>query len=579
MGTDTKIKFNHSAFENQLQKNIAYDITKDEAFNKAANKTSPLNIRKKTRSTLAPYTGVWNDSTAIHLLNRAMFGAKPSDVTTAISLTPSTTVDALLNNTPSAYPIGLNWYENTYADTTGVAFGNSWINADYGDGTIDYYRKIGLQAMWMKNIMTQNFSLQEKMVLFLYNLVPVQFQLVGDARFLYQYIQLLHQYALGNYKDFIRDMTKDGAMLYFLNGYINNKYSPDENYGRELQELFTVGKEGGQQYAEADVQAAAKVLTGWRVDSANISTFFDPTFHDTTNKTFSAFYNNTTITGQSGSNAGDIELDALLAMIMGGQSGITAANYICKKLYRFFVYYDIDSNIETNIIAPLATTLINNNWELKPVLEQLLKSEHFFDIQSQGCYIKTPIDKICGLTRVLSVPVDPLTTFEDEYWLYVRQWYYADAMGMGVGEAPNVSGFKPYYQNPQWQELFINSNTHPKRLQWTDQLLTAYGHYVNGSTSYKANLPLFASTLSNPADPDVLVADVVKHCFGLPVSQTKRNYFKAILLSNQTNNSYWTNAWNDYIASPTDPTALAVVTNRLRLMLTEMFRMAEHQLC
>ena len=83
MGIDTKIKFNHSAFENQLQKNIAYDITKDEAFNKAANKTSPLNIRKKTRSTLAPYTGVWNDSTAIHLLNRARFGAKPSDVTTA----------------------------------------------------------------------------------------------------------------------------------------------------------------------------------------------------------------------------------------------------------------------------------------------------------------------------------------------------------------------------------------------------------------------------------------------------------------------------------------------------------------
>jgi hypothetical protein len=66
---------------------------------------------------------------------------------------------------------------------------------------------------------------------------------------------------------------------------------------------------------------------------------------------------------------------------------------------------------------------------------------------------------------------------------------------------------------------------------------------------------------------------------GKPVSQIKRDYFKAILLSNQTNNSYWTIAWNDYIASPTDPTALAVVTNRLRLMLTEMFRMAEHQLC
>jgi uncharacterized protein (DUF1800 family) len=340
-----------------------------------------------------------------------------------------------------------------------------------------------------------------------------------------------------------------------------------------------VGKEGGQQFSESDVRKAAKILTGWRVDDVNRTTFFDVNYHDTNNKAFSAFYANTTITGQNGATAGDTELDDLLDMILSGQSATVAAHHICKKMYQFFVYYDVDANIDATIITPLATSLIANNWELKPVIEQLLKSDHFFDTLSQGCYIKTPLDIVCGTTRVLSVPVDPTTTLEDEYWLYVRQYYYADNMGMGVGEVPNVSGFKAYYQSPQWHQLFINSNTFPKRLQWTDYLLTAYGHYVNGNNSYKADLPAFALTLSNPADPDVLVQDVVKYCFGLPLSQTKRDHFKAILLSNQSSNSYWTLAWNAYIASPTDPAALSVVTNRLRLMLTEMFHMAEHHLC
>jgi uncharacterized protein (DUF1800 family) len=559
--------------------NENYNIDDDAIFKRYANTTSPLSLGKKTRSGLSPYTGVWNKQLAIHLLNRAMFGAKPSDVNTILPLTASTAVDALLNTVPNPFPDGINWYENTYADITGVAFGASWVNADWGDGSQNYYRQLGTKAMWMKNIHTQNLSLQEKMVMFLYNLVPVQFNAVGDARFLHQYVKLLHQFALGNYKDYIREVTKNGAMLYFLNGYINNKYSPDENYGRELQELFSVGKEGGQQYAEDDVRMAAKVLTGWRVDEVNRTTFFDVNYHDTTNKTFSAFYNNTVITGQSGTNAGDLELDALLNMIFSGQSATTTAHYICTKLYRFFVYYDIDANIDATIITPLANTFIANNWNLKPVIEQLLKSDHFFDTLTQGCYIKTPLDTICGITRVLNVPLDPTTTFEDEHWLYVRQNYYSDSMAMGVGEVPNVSGYKPYYQSPQWHELFINSNTYPKRLQWTDQLLTAYGHYVNGNNSYKADLPAFASSLSNPSDPDILIEEITKYTFGLPISLTKRNHFKAILLNNQSSNSYWTLAWADYLANPTDPLALGTVTNRLRLVLTEMLRMAEHQLC
>jgi Protein of unknown function (DUF1800) len=579
MGKDQFDVIDGKAIKSEFRNKESYDIAKDEVFNKYANKVSPLGSIKKTRSTLAPYTGPWTDKQAIHLLNRTMFGAKPSDVATILPLTPNDAVDLLFSNTPNAFPDGLNWYETTYADITGVALGASWVNAAWGDGTQDYYRQLGIKAMWIKNVMTQNLSIQEKMVLFLYSLVPVQFNNIGDARFEYKYTQLLHQYAQGNYKDFLREMTKNGAMLYFLNGFVNNKYSPDENYARELQELFSVGKDGTQQYSENDVREAAKVLTGWRIDDINITTFFDPLYHATTNKTFSAFYNNTVITGQTGPTGGGIELDALLDMIFSGQSAIAASRYICKKLYRFFVYYDIDASTETTIINALAATLVANNFELEPVLKQLFKSEHFFDTLLQGCYIKTPLDMACGITRIMSVPVDAATTFEDEYWLYYRIFYYLDNMGMGVAEVPNVSGYKAYYQSPQWQQLFINSNTYPKRLQWIDNLLTPYGHYVNGPTSYKADLPLFAASLSNPSNPDDLIDDIVKYTLGVPIVQIRKDYFKAILLNNNTNNSYWTLAWNDYIANPTDPIKLGTVTSRLRLMLTEMYRRPEQHLC
>jgi uncharacterized protein (DUF1800 family) len=553
----------------------SFDINKDKVFQKYANKTSPLGIRKKVRSTLAPYTGAFGQTQAIHLLRRAMFGAKPSDVAAIQNLGASAAVDALFNTAPNPYPDGLNWYENTYADTTNVALGQSWVNAAYGDGTIDYYRRLGLKSMWLKNMVNQNLSIQEKMVLFWYNLMPVQLDQVGDARFLYRYIQMLHTNALGNYKVLLKLLTKDGAMLYFLNGYLNNKYSPDENYARELQELFSVGKEGGQQFSENDVKEAAKVLTGWRVDDVNIDVFFNVNLHETSNKTFSGFYNGTTITGQNTTSAGDAELDELIDMILSGNSAITAARYICKKLYRFFVYYDIDTNIENDIINPLANTFIANNWNIVPVIKQLLKSEHFFDTLSMGCYIKTPIDWTISTLRVLQVQPDVATTFEDEYWLWARQYYYASTMDMGLGEVPNVSGYKAYYQSPQWHQLWINSNTFPKRLQWMDSLLTNYGFYVNGTTSYKADVIAFAQSMSNPADPDILISDIVKYMFGVGLSQQRIDEYKAYLLNNNTNNSYWTTAWTDYINTPSNATYKSVVTNRLRQMMTKLFHMAE----
>ncbi|HRF82399.1 MAG TPA: DUF1800 family protein, partial [Flavobacteriales bacterium] len=118
----------------------------------------------------------------------------------------------------------------------------------------------------------------------------------------------------------IHDVTVEPAMLYYLNGYLNIAAAPDENYARELFELFTLGQGSG--YTEADVQAAARVLTGWTFMIENggtpvlPQTIFFPPNHTATNKQFSAFFNNTLIQGQTGANAGETELNALLDMIL-----------------------------------------------------------------------------------------------------------------------------------------------------------------------------------------------------------------------------------------------------------------------
>jgi uncharacterized protein (DUF1800 family) len=199
----------------------------------------------------------------------------------------------------------------------------------------------------------------------------------------------------------------------------NTKTAPDENYARELQELFTIGKNLSSHYTEEDVKQAAKVLTGWRTNRTTITSFFDSPKHDTGNKTFSAFYNNTVITGKTGANAGIDELNDLLNMIFQQQE---VAKYIVRKIYRFFVYYIIDESVETNVIVPLANVFRNNNYEIKPVIETLLKSEHFHDPLNSGCMIKAPIDHVIGLARQTNLVFPDNSDIQKQYnhWYLVR---------------------------------------------------------------------------------------------------------------------------------------------------------------
>jgi uncharacterized protein (DUF1800 family) len=372
-------------------------------------------------------------------------------------------------------------------------------------------------------------------------------------------------------------VTIDGGMLIFLNGYLNEKDAPDENYGRELQELFTIGKDPVTNigpYTEADVQTAAKILTGWTINQTTFAVYFDDTKHDTSDKQFSSFYGGTTIAGRTGAN-GTLETDDLINMIFLKSN---VSEFICRKLYRWFVYYNIDAGDEANVIQPLAQILRENNFDIKPVLSALFKSEHFFDVLNQDCLIKPPVDHVIGCVREFGVVFpDQLSAYQDAYNLWDALVGWMAEMNQDIGDPPDVSGWQAYYQAPQFHEIWINSDTLPKRNQFTDTMISS--GISRNQLSVMIDALAFTKKLSNPSDPNALVNDAVSLLYRMPISDaTKQMIKQQIILSNQTSDYYWTNAWNAYLATPTDPTAMNVINTRLKGFYQYLMDMAEYQL-
>lgn len=539
------------------------------------HKASPAeNFR--TNSGINTYTGTWTKNEVQHLLKRTMFGSTKADINYFLTKTIVQTVDELVNAVAPLPSPPVNDYSPGTADSN-VAAGATWINNPTNDGTLNNLRRNSFKKWWTGVMINQDRSLREKMTLFWANHFGTETNEIDNAHYIYRHHNLLRQSALGNFKQLIKDVTIDTGMLRYLNGYLNTASAPDENYGRELQELFTVGKDpltNMAAYSEDDVKKAAKVLTGWRINGTTFTSFFDGTKHDATSKQFSSFYNNTTITGQSGAN-GALETDALINMLF---TKIEVSKYIVRKLYRWFVYYKIDAATETNVIEPLATIYRNNNYEIKPVLSALFKSEHFFDVLNQGCFIKSPVDQVIGCLREFNV-VFPNATSEhaDAYgmWNYIYNWMVN--MNQSIGDPPNVSGWPSYYQAPQFHELWINSDTLPKRNRFTDTMIQS-GYTRNGKKII-INGVAFTQSLPNPSDPNALIDDALAILYRMQLSPaTKQTIKQQILLSNQTQDLYWSNAWNAYIADPSNVSNFNVVNNRLKSFYQYLMNLPEYQL-
>lgn len=550
---------------------------------------------------LQPYTGPFGRPELAHLLRRTLFGCRPSDLDHFNGMTVAQVVDELLTFTNDAQP-PLKAYSlpdnNNNPDPDlidpDVPFGSTWVNTprDPNEGpTVTNARIQSWAGWWMGLMVGQDRTLREKLTLFWHNHMPTQVSVVFNSEALYAMNQLLRDQCKGNFRQMIHDVTLCPGMLYYLNGYLNVAAAPDENYGRELMELFTLGEGSG--YTESDVQAAARVLTGWTVieQSGGVpvlpQTIFLPFNHTQTDKQFSSFFNNTVITGQGGPGAGEAELNALLDMIVGKDE---CSLFICREIYRFFVHGAIDSTVETNVIQPLAQIFRDNIGapdQLRTVFAALFTSDHFFSADVRACMIKSPADLIHGELRLFNMPMPDDGMIEAQYFAWRTLYSLIDYSGQSVADPPNVAGWPAYYLYPSYDDLWLDTGTFPAR---NSSLLgityTGFTTPANTVQPQSADLTFafdpvdFVLHFDTPEDPNALIDQLAEFLFAVPISSTVKAGLKVqYLLFGQGADHYWTDAFTTYVNDPnTTDMAAQLVPSILKWLIGTMQQAAEHHL-
>jgi uncharacterized protein (DUF1800 family) len=522
-----------------------------------------------------PYSGPWTAATAAHLLRRTTYGASFAAIQNSVNIGLSATLSQLLTTNIPAEPLAHDPGEQI------VSMGQSWVNAVYPSNVNDNQlteaaRKKSLGAWLLQNINAEQLNISQKMLFFWQNHFGLSPS--GDSRAIYQFIHLLQQNALGNMKTMIQMVATDPCMLMFLNGSTNTVYSPNENFGRELLELFTIGK-GPQlsvgdysNYTEQDVAAAAKVFTGFKVfgfrsaTATQMTSQFMPNLHDNTSKSLSYHFNNQTIAA----NGAQEHLDFINVIFYQPET----AKYLCRKLYRYFVNYDITPVVESTIIQDMAQTLLVNNFEILPVLQELFGSEHFYDISVRGAIIKTPLETIFNMLNCSSsvVSFDLQTTAQ----MYLYMYSFADQMGQEYGAPPSVAGWTAYYQAPAYYKLWINSTYLKKRFDMA-LLMTTNGLTINAQ-NFSLNFLGFLNGLSNPESAPQVIDDISLVYFPKDIDPADKLYLKN-LLTGGLPDFEWTLQYNEYLADPTNPVFYNPVVSKVKAVLNTLFRMPQYHVC
>lgn len=337
-------------------------------------------------STLAAYTTPLDALRARHLYRRLGFSASVETVNQAVGQSATALVDNLVDQAlaipPIPAPAWSEWTNANYPEDDDLArqvrrAQREELNTAYGNGLL-------------------NNNLLDRMSFFWSNHFVTELDVYDCNSFLYEYVNCLQRNALGNFKTFVSEIGLTSAMLRYLDGAFNNRNRPNENYSRELYELFTLGE--GNAYTEEDIIETSRALTGYvnRGDVGCTKITFNPEQFDTDPKT---------ILGQTGNWGYDDVMNILF-----DNRADSIARFICTKFYEFFVHPDSKRD-EYNpgatyppghpqgIINELAQTFVANNFEIAPVLRQMFKSEHFFDETTIGVIIKSPFDLYLNLFK------------------------------------------------------------------------------------------------------------------------------------------------------------------------------------
>jgi uncharacterized protein DUF1800 len=526
-------------------------------------------------SGLDPYTGTWDYELAAHLLRRTMYGPTNAQIKNTVQAGMTSTVIQLMNPGPLPSP-PVNYY---FEEDPNVPVGSTWVDQPYSAANLNMIstsRNRSLAAWTVMQMYEEGVSIREKMTLFWHNhFVTAD---INDANFRYNYISRLRTNALGNFRDFVKQMTIDPSMLRYLNGNQNTKTAPNENYARELLELFTIGKGpiagpgDYTNYTEDDVVAMAKVLTGWRDRGFNdlignpIESYYTQNRHDTTDKQLSPRFDNIVI-----SNADENEYANLIDVIFQKEE---VAFFICRKLYRWFVFSEINQDVETNVIDPMAQLLISNDYEIAPVIEALISSEHFYDEANRGCLIKNPWDFTIGLIKELQIEIP--TDLELYYNACRNIFNVPSVLQMQYYNAPSVAGWSAFYQAPSYYQLWANSVTLPYRT-FISTVIGSVGVGVPGADNAEVKYLEMLNAFENPFEINPVIDEFIRLLFPKDISQNQKDYLKEVLIPGLPDFE-WNVEYSEYFSDPTNETLANGVKNKIRSLLTTMMTMPEYQL-
>ena len=365
---------------------------------------------------LTPLDGSkWNEATAAHLLNRAGFGATSVE----IERTGQKGLTAAVRDLVDVKPDAANLPPPAWAHPRNIRAQRMEIKAarDSGENFRNKLREvrmmegdemIDLRRWWLDRMLNGPAPLLEKMTLFWHGHFATSIQKVRDAYWMWLQNDTLRRNALGNFGALVKKISRDPAMMIYLDLQQNRQEHPNENWARELMELFTVGIGN---YTEQDIRESARAFTGYRIDFTTQQFRFAPLQQDHGPKKFM---------GRTGNLTGDDIIDTLVAKP-------ACAQFIGRKLWRFFA----EDDPAATTVDSVAATIRKHNFEIRPVLRDIFSSAEFYSERAMGSQIKSPVQYIVQTSKILNAPAPPPLAAQNA----MRQ------MGQILFAPPNVKGW------------------------------------------------------------------------------------------------------------------------------------------
>lgn len=417
-------------------------------------------------SALSPYAGSWDERAAAHLLRRAGFGGSPEEIARYARLSPRAAVDALIAF-PSATvaPPSFSQADSVVAEPDAGA--SPLVAMRRARMRINRRNAGVLQRWWLERMIATPAPLQEKMTLFWHGHFTTAVIPKGvTPELMLAQNELFRRSALGNIRELTWSVTRDPAMLLYLDNARNVAGHANENYARELMELFTLGI---GHYTERDVREGARALTGWRVRRQFGDATFAPRLHDDGSKTFLG-------------RTGNLDARAVVETIFTQSA---CAPFFARKLLRTFVYDDP----EPELVASLGALLKKNDYELRPTLSVLLRSNVFHSPRAYRALVKSPVEFVVGAQRMLGVAQVGMPTMRA-----------LRAMGQTLLYPPNVKGW-------DGGVAWINSQTMLARENFASAL-TAAPQLADDRSWIVAELPSSAQAATKRLVDGILQGDI-----------------------------------------------------------------------